>query len=138
MDNQIYATPIFNIYGIDLKIVHLEMLKLLIVLKLWAHKWPHSVVRSFCDNLAVVQVVRTGKTRDDMLVPRLRNIWLITATHAIDLHIEHIQGQSNKIADLLSRLYSPKPVDTKLLQTLYKSYVWHKIPIQFFNLNFVI
>ena len=137
-NNQVYATPIFDIYGIEFKIVHLEMLNLLIALKLWAHEWSHSVVKFFCDNLAVVQVVRTGKTRDNMLSLCLRNIWLITATHAIDLHIEHIQGRSNKIAALLSRLYPPKPVDTEFLQTLSKSHIWHKIPIHSFNLNFII
>ena len=137
-NNQVYATPIFDIYGIELKIVHLEMLNLLIALKLWAHEWSHSVVRFFWDNLAVVQVVRTGKTRDNMLSLCLRNIWLITATHDTDLHIEHIQGRSNKIADLPSRLYSPKPVNTELLQILCKSHIWHKIPIHFFNLNFII
>ena len=45
--NQVYATPIFDIYGIELKIVHLKMLKLLIALKLWAHEWSHSVARFF-------------------------------------------------------------------------------------------
>ena len=59
-NNQVFAALIFDIYGIDLKIVHLEMLNLLIALKLWAHEWSHSVVRFFCDNLAVVQVVQTS------------------------------------------------------------------------------
>ena len=122
----------------DLKIVHLEMLNLLIALRLWAQQWSHSRVRFFCDNSAVVQVVRTGKTRDNMLSLCLRNIWLITASHDIDLHIDHIQGRANIVADLLSRLYSPNPVDNKLLQELLKSHIWHNIPIQFFNLNFSI
>ena len=137
-NNQVYATPIFDIYGMDLKIVHLEMLNLLIALRLWAQQWSHSRVRFFCDNSAVVQVVRTGKTRDNMLSLCLRNIWLITASHDIDLHIDHIQGRANIVADLLSRLYSPNPVDNKLLQELLKSHIWHNIPIQFFNLNFSI
>ena len=137
-NNEVYASPVFDIYGLDLKIVHLEMLNLLMALKLWAHRWSHSVVRFFCDNLAVVQVVQTGKTRDSMLSLRLRYIWLITATHDIDLHIDHIQGQSNTIADLLSRLYSPKPVDSQLLETICNSYMWRKIPIHVFNLNFTI
>ena len=137
-NNQVYATPIFDIYGMDLKIVHLEMLNLLIALRLWAQQWSHSRVRFFCDNSAVVQVVRTGKTRDNMLSLCLRNIWLITASHDIDLHIDHIQGRANIVADLLSRLYSPNPVDNTLLQELLKSHIWHSIPIQFFNLNFSI
>ena len=33
-NKEVYATPIFNVYGFDLKIVHLEMLNLIIALKL--------------------------------------------------------------------------------------------------------
>ena len=115
--NQVYATPIFDIYDTPLKIVHLEMLNLVIALKLWAQDWAHSAVKFYCDNLAVVQVVRTGKIRDNMLALCLRNIWLITASYDIDLHIDHIQGQTNKIADLLSRIYAPKTVNLTLLDT---------------------
>ena len=91
-NNQVYATPIFDIYDTPLKIFHLEMLNLVIALKLWARDWAHSAVKFYCDNLAVVQVVRTGKTRDNMLALCLRNIWLITASYDTDLHIDHIQG----------------------------------------------
>ena len=42
-NNQVYANLIFDIYGMELKIVHFEMLNLLIGLKLWAHEWSHSV-----------------------------------------------------------------------------------------------
>ena len=132
--NQVYATPIFDIYDTPLKIVHLEMLNLVIALKLWAH----SAVKFYCDNVAVVQVVHTGKTRDNMLALCLRNIWLITASYDIDLHIDHIQGRANKIADLLSRIYSPKTVNLTLLEQIHKAYTWHRIPIQFFDLNSII
>ena len=83
----------------------------------------------------MVQVVRTGKTRDDMLALCLRNIWLITASHDVDLHIDHIQGRANVVADLLSRIYSPKAVDSKLFEHICSAYTWRKIPIQFFDLN---
>ena len=52
-----YATPIFNVDQRALKIVHFEMLNLVIALKLWASQWSHSVVKFHCDNSAVVQVV---------------------------------------------------------------------------------
>ena len=125
----------FDIYDTPLKIVHLEMLTLVIALKLWASVWAHSTVKFYCDNLAVVQVVLTGKTRDNMLALCLRNIWLITASYDIDLQIDHIQGRVNKIADLLSRIYSPKTVDLTLLKELQNSYTWHKIPLHFFDFN---
>ena len=135
-NQEVYVTPIFDLYGLDLKIVHLEMLNLVIALKLWSQKWAHSTIQFYCDNLAVVQVVRTGKTKDRMLALCLRNIWLIAAIHNIQIEIDHIQGACNNKADLLSQLYSDKPVDNTLLEELENTCTWHRIPIQFFNLNY--
>ena len=135
-NDEVYATPICNLFVINLKIVHLEMLNLVIALRVWARKWTHSVVKFYCDNMAVVQVVQTGRTKDQFLALCLRNIWLITASHDIDLHIEHIQGAHNVHADLLSRLYSNKVVDKTLLETMHNTCTWHDIPIQFFNLRY--
>ena len=104
-NKEVYATPIFNIYGSDLKIVHLEMLNLVIALKLWAQKWA------------------------------LRNIWLILATYDIALRFEHIKGSHNVTADMLSRIYSDKAIDNELYTKIKDTCTWHKIPIQFFNLN---
>ena len=134
-NKEVYATPIFNIYGSDLKIVHLEMLNLDIALKLWAQKWAHSTVKFYCDNLAVVQVVNTGKTKDEWLALALRNIWLILATYDIALRIKHIKGSHNVTADMLSRIYSNKAIDNELYTRIKETCTWHKIPIQFFNLN---
>ena len=128
-NDEVYATPIFNVYQRSLKIVHLEMLNLIIALKLWAAQWSHSIVKFYCDNAAVVQVVQTSKTRDDMLALCLRNMWLITATHDITLTIDHIRGKSNNTADLLSRIYSDKPVDQNLLRYLENTHTWRKIPM---------
>ena len=134
-NKEVYATPLFNVYQKDLTIVHLEMLNLVIALKLWAGNWAHSTVKFYCDNSAVVQVVQTGRTRDDMLALCLRNIWLISATYDITVTIDHIRGKANNIADLLSRIYSDKPVDQSLLRDLQSSHIWRKIPMQFFNLD---
>ena len=112
------------------------MLNLVVALRVWSKKWTHSVVKFYCDNMAVVQVVQTGWTKDHMLALCLRNIWLITASYDIDLHIEQIQGSHNKQADLLSRLYSNKAVDETLLETMQKNCIWHDIPIHYFSLNY--
>ena len=107
-------------YQIDFKIVHLEMLNLVIALRLWAESWSHSAVKFYRDNLTVIQVVQTGKTRDDLLALCLRNIWLITDIYDITLTIDHIKGKSNNIADLLSQIYSDEPVNQDLLKSLQK------------------
>ena len=133
--DRVYATPIHNCADLDLKIIHLEMLNIVIALRTWGHLWRHSVIEIFCDNLGVVQVVETGKTRDTFLGLCIRNVWLITATWDIQLQIKHIPGVHNVIADTLSRVYSDKPVNLTLLQELQEQYVWEHIPGHYFNLN---
>ena len=135
-NDEVYSTPVFDLFPGDLKIVHLEMLNLVIALRVWAKKWTHSVVKFYCDNMAVVQVIWTGRTKDHILALCLRNIWLITASSDIELQIEHIQGSHNIQADLLSRLYSNKAIDKVLLETMQNNCIWHDIPIWFFNLNY--
>ena len=72
-------------------------------------------------------MVETSKTKDPFLVACIRNIWLITATFAINLEISHVRGVDNDIADLLSRLYSQKFVNSSLYADLQTNYTWHKV-----------
>ena len=83
-----------------------EIINVLIALRLWGKHWVHSSIDIFCDSLAVVQVVTTGKTKDAILGACIRNIWLLSAVLDIDLRIQHIRGKQNIVADLLSRLFS--------------------------------
>ena len=62
--NRVYSTPVHPIPNFDLTIVHLEMFNILIALRLWGKFWQHSILNILCDNMAVVQVVATGKTKD--------------------------------------------------------------------------
>ena len=39
-NRKVYATPIFDLYGLDLKIVHLDMLNLAVALRLWSKNGP--------------------------------------------------------------------------------------------------
>ena len=133
--DRVYATPIHNCGGLDLKIIHLEMLNIVIALRTWGNRWCHSAVDIYCDNLGVVQVVETGKTRDQFLALCVRNIWLLTASLDIQLHIYHVPGVHNGIADALSRIYSDKPVNRNILQDLQDNYTWDIIPSQYFDLN---
>ena len=100
--NQVYALPLPLGY-MDLNIVHLEMLNILVVLRVWNHSWAKSRVRIACDNEAVVHVLNSGRTRDLTLAAIARNIQLQVATWDINLQVNHIAGKDNHIADLLSR-----------------------------------
>ena len=103
-NQQVYANRISPIIGFRLKIVDLEILNVVVALRLWARDWTHSAVKFLCDNLSVVQVVQTGKTKDTFLAACMRNICLILAIYDIDL-----AGSKNQIADFLSHVHSEKP-----------------------------
>ena len=133
--NRVYTSPIVAIPGFDLKIVHLEMINILVALRLWGTFWKHSTVKIFCDNQAVVQVVATSKTKDPCLAACIRHIWLVCAHHDIKIQIEHIQPNKNTEADLLSRIYSHKQVDTQLYNHLIENYIWDTVPVQYLSLD---
>ena len=133
--NRVYASPIIQLTQFDLKIVHLEMLNILVALRIWKFFWTHSTVRIFCENKAVVQVAESGKTKDPYLAACIRNIWLLTATYDIDLIVEHIQGTHNIIADCLSRLYSHKITNLILLENLQNNFIWEKVHIEDLKLD---
>ena len=83
-------------------------------------------------------MVATSKTRDPFLGACIRNIWLLTAYYDISLQIQHIRGKDNVEADLLSRLYSDKPVDQRLLHELKSNYIWDNVLPHHFDLNLFI
>ena len=135
--NRVYATPIFEIPGFKLTITHLEMLNFVIAFKVWGRFWEHSAITIFCDNMSVVQVVGSGKTRVKFLALCIRNIWLLAAYHDIDLEVRHIVGKKNMVADALSRIYSDKPIRQEVLQCL-THFVWDEVSLQAFDLDFCI
>ena len=89
---QVYALKIPLGY-MNLQIVHLEMLNILAALRVWQDPWRNSKVAIACDNLAVVQVLNSGKTRDLTLAAIARNIQFQIATMNVILKITHIPGK---------------------------------------------
>ena len=133
--NRVYAAPVSAIPGFVLKIVHWEMLNIVIALHVWGKYWKHSSVMVYCDNEACVQVVVTSRTKDPFLGACIRNIWLLMAYYDISLNISHIKGKNNIKADALSRLYSNKPVHQAILHDLQLNYIWDSVEPSYFNLN---
>ena len=53
--------------------------------------------------MAVVEVLLSGRTKDAMLGTCATNIWMLAVLFNTSIHIEHIPGKQNVMADLLSR-----------------------------------
>ena len=71
-------------------IVHLEMVNMLLALRLFAPRWTQRKVRVRCDNQAVVDVLRSGKTKYPFLGACARNIWFWSARFDVDMRYDHI------------------------------------------------
>ena len=84
-------------------ITHYEMVNILVAIRTWGKQWESKRVVIKTDNMAVVEICRSGYTRDVHLAAIVRNIWLLTAQYDIELSVCHVCGRNNEIADLLSR-----------------------------------
>ena len=107
----------------DYSIVHLEILNILVACKIWASRWENKKIQIFCDNLAVVEVLMSGRTRDETLAICALNIWLLSALYNIHFTFSHIAGVQNTIADLLSR-WGNSQNDWSKLQSLCPDHIW--------------
>ena len=107
-------------------IVHLEMLNVLVADRLFKGSWEKKLIHVRCDNLAVVQVLTSGATRDPYLAAIARNIWLVTALNYCKLKVTHIAGKQNIVADMLSR-WSGTHNDIYMLQSKVPGCVWCEV-----------
>ena len=98
----VYTLPILLHYE-GYNINHLEMINIMVAIKIWGSIWSNKKICIHCDNLPVVEILNSGKARDHILATCVRNIWLLTALYNIIIHITHITGVKNTVADLLSR-----------------------------------
>ena len=120
--NLVYSIPIQRNYN-NLAITQLETLNILVAMHLFAPYWHRKTVQIKCDNLAVVQVLTSGKTRDPFLGAFARNVWMVTAQADIDVRYSHIPGCQNNVADLLSR-WQGTSAQIKSLHAYIDSPIW--------------
>ena len=62
----VYAITLPLLFG-QYSIVHLEMLNVMVVLKVWGQVWINTKIHILCDNFAVVQVLNSVRSRDTIL-----------------------------------------------------------------------
>jgi hypothetical protein len=123
-ENKVYAYPI---EGRGENIAYWEALNVLVALRTWADKFMHKTVRVWCDNSAAVSIFQTSKGSDKILQAIARNIWLLSAIWDINLVCEHIPGEQNHVADLLSRWRSHRNPVAKLYELLNGQPEWYTV-----------
>ena len=131
--DEVYAAKI-PIQFLNANIACLEMLNILVAVRLWSKQWTAQTVQIFCDNEAVVTILRTGKTKDEMLARIMRNIYMEAAWADLFLTFTHIPGEDNVIADTLSR-WQNSETQNALLNDKVKGHKWRKIVPEYLNID---
>ena len=114
--------------------VRLEIVNIVVALKLWGSIWKDKVIEIKCDNMAVVDVLRSGKARHAILATCARNIWLLTSLFNIHLTVNHTPGICIKTVDLLSRWHGSE-VQFQKLSELLPNYQWMLTNLHHTHLN---
>lgn len=81
----------------------LELLSLVAAITVWSSNLTNRKVTVWCDNLATVWVINTGKTRDKIMQALLRELCFVTSVYHCEVSARHIPGVQNRVPDLLSR-----------------------------------
>ena len=134
-DNMVYSLPLEsqNI----LHITQIECLNIIVAIKIWAKIWTNKRISIFCDNLAVVEVLSTGKTKDSYLGTCARNVWMLMSLFNIQIDFFHIPGKANVVADLLSRWHISQNPQQKL-NSYVPNHKWMHVHPNLLCLNFCI
>ena len=122
-NEKVYHLPISKHYK-NLHITNsLEIINKLVAIKIFGSSWSHKKVLIKCDNLAVVHVLESGRTRDAFLAACVRNVLLEAALFDVQLIYKYVPGKLNSVADLLSR-WQNTAHQFQLLQCLVLNFVW--------------
>ena len=70
---------------------------------LWGRYWSGKRVHFYCDNMAVVAVMKSGTSRDPGLMHLLRCFHFYAAEAGFEYWASHIEGRLNTAADALFR-----------------------------------
>lgn len=69
-------------------------------------------IHLYCDNAASVQVLQSGRGRNEIILEVARYIWMLQAKYQFTISYAHIKGKDNVVADALSRAHlSPAMAD---------------------------
>ena len=90
--NMIYSLPLPKGY-MGYNIIQLVILNIVVACKVWANHWYNKRIKIWCENQAVVEVLKTGRYKDNILAVCPRNIWLISAIYNFQIKVQHISGQ---------------------------------------------
>ncbi len=80
-----------------------ELLPILVAAATWGSQWAGLSIQCYCDNQAVVDVIRSRSSPHKHMMHLLRCLFFYEAFYHFSLVCSHIPGKMNELADDLSR-----------------------------------
>ena len=80
-----------------------ELVPIVIAAALWGPQWTQQRIAFRSDNMAVVELLKSGTSQDPLLMHMLRCLAFYSAFYCFQITSEHIPGILNTAADALSR-----------------------------------
>ena len=80
-----------------------ELVPIVLAAAVWGSEWVGQNVMAYCDNAAVVAVLRSGDSKEPEVMHLLRCLAFLKAKFQFSLFSSHVCGKENDLADALSR-----------------------------------
>ena len=80
-----------------------ELFAIVVACHLWGSQWTSRRIKFHCDNLGVVEVINSRKSKVPRVMDLVRDLTLCTLRHNFYFQAVHVLGKHNNIADSLSR-----------------------------------
>ena len=95
--------PQWILRNTNVYINELETIAIMVALKLWSDTFKNRNILVFCDNSTTVDIINTGRAKNEFAQKCLREICWITVQANMVIKVIHRPGVSNTIPDYLSR-----------------------------------
>lgn len=79
----------------DVHITVNELLPIVVACAIWGHKWRGATVQCLCDDAAVVAIVKSGTSKDSVVMHLMCCLFFFTASHQLLLLPQHVPGKEN-------------------------------------------
>ena len=117
----------------DVSISELECFAVILALRVWGEILTGRRLVLKCDNEATVHVVNSGRARNQFTQACLREILFWCAKWQLQIFVQHVSGESNRVADLCSRLHEDELNWERVQEVTSKDVLQVPIPDDFFN-----
>ena len=98
-----FAMPWPSSWWTEQNIVLLELVPIVLAIDIWGAKLKDKMVIFHTDNLSLVSVINTQKSKEPLVMLLVRSLVFNLLLHNISFQSVHIPGYLNTDADLLSR-----------------------------------